>query len=380
MVILNKQEGCDMKTKCHIIALLIILALILCACADGTASSTWQEQYDLGVRYLSEGNYREAVIVFTTAIQIDPRQADAYLLLADAYLAVGDTEAAMAALQQGFDNTGDERLLKRLEESGNSASEAASEATGRDPVSSPKSKLQLLFDQAKGSELLAPESLSLFGHGILSMDFDTYQSILSANGFFYFDTEVMRPDSGDMTSYRFKSSDAILPWMSWMEFPSEGEPPYVIWGYHAPLDWEDNPLLPSIAADIRPRDSVETVFAKWGLHNAKELAAAVNEMGAQSFSSFDEVSDSVPQLEVWWPDQWSIYISSLGDGTWKDGSHCLGDIGFAFQLKPRLNNGNTWKIQFHFTSNCQADSQVKYDPAEFEGYYLTDIQIAFQSE
>lgn len=30
---------------------------------------TWQEQYDLGLRYLSEGNYEEAIIAFTAAIE-----------------------------------------------------------------------------------------------------------------------------------------------------------------------------------------------------------------------------------------------------------------------------------------------------------------------
>lgn len=41
-----------------ITALLTALALVLglCACTQ-SATATWQEQYDLGVRYLSEGNY-----------------------------------------------------------------------------------------------------------------------------------------------------------------------------------------------------------------------------------------------------------------------------------------------------------------------------------
>ena len=82
-----------------IAALFTALALILglCTCSR-SAAATWQEQYDLGIRYLSEGNYREAIIVFNAAIEIDPKQADAYIGLADAYVAQGDTELARQVL------------------------------------------------------------------------------------------------------------------------------------------------------------------------------------------------------------------------------------------------------------------------------------------
>lgn len=60
--------------------------LALCACGqgiNGQASSkdqlTWQEQYDLGVRYLEDGDYEEAIIAFTAAIEIDPKRAEAYI-------------------------------------------------------------------------------------------------------------------------------------------------------------------------------------------------------------------------------------------------------------------------------------------------------------
>ena len=35
-----------------------------------------QTQYALSVRFLSEGNYQEAVLAFTAAIEIDPKQPD----------------------------------------------------------------------------------------------------------------------------------------------------------------------------------------------------------------------------------------------------------------------------------------------------------------
>ena len=53
-------------------ALLAVL-LLLTACGQ-TAEAAWQEQYDLGMKYLSEGNYEEAIIAFTAAIEIDPKR------------------------------------------------------------------------------------------------------------------------------------------------------------------------------------------------------------------------------------------------------------------------------------------------------------------
>jgi tetratricopeptide (TPR) repeat protein len=135
-----------------------LMLFTLCACG-GKAQATYQEQYDLGVKYLSEGNYEQAVIAFTAAIQIDPKQAPAYtgrgdayvqlaasdaetagekyenavtdyqqsikldggnaevyLKLAEIYITLGDTDSAEEILQQGYDATGDESLQARLEE------------------------------------------------------------------------------------------------------------------------------------------------------------------------------------------------------------------------------------------------------------------------
>lgn len=60
-------------------------------------SATWQNQYDLGIRYLSEGNYEDAIAAFTAAIEIDATQALAYVGRGDAYARSGDSEENLAA-------------------------------------------------------------------------------------------------------------------------------------------------------------------------------------------------------------------------------------------------------------------------------------------
>lgn len=76
----------------------LLLVLVLCACGSG--GSQWQEQYDLGIRYLNEGNYEEAVIAFTAAIEIDPKRVEAYVGAAQAYTAMGKRQQATEILDR----------------------------------------------------------------------------------------------------------------------------------------------------------------------------------------------------------------------------------------------------------------------------------------
>ena len=105
---------------------LFLAAALLCLAGCGAKQETlsWQEQYDLGVRYLSEGKYEEAVLAFEAAIKIDPRRPEAYASLADAYLAAGDEVAAKDALDRGFAATGDEGLQNHLEGTGSAGEDA----------------------------------------------------------------------------------------------------------------------------------------------------------------------------------------------------------------------------------------------------------------
>ena len=110
------------------VLLALTLSLTLVACGG---KGSWQEQYDLGVRYLSEGNYEEAVIAFTAAIEIDPKRAEAYLGLADAYIGTGDLDAARRALEDGLAATNDADIQARLD----NLSAEAGNLTGQPPFS-----------------------------------------------------------------------------------------------------------------------------------------------------------------------------------------------------------------------------------------------------
>lgn len=100
---------------CILLAALLLLSLAACQKAPEAADPAdeapgWQAKYDLGVRYLSEGNYEEAILAFTAAIEIDPKRPEAYKQLAEVYYALGEDEKAENILRQGYEETGDNSL------------------------------------------------------------------------------------------------------------------------------------------------------------------------------------------------------------------------------------------------------------------------------
>ena len=93
-----------MKRK-RILSVILAAALVLglFGCSGATKPPTWQEQYDLGLRYLSEGNYEEAIIAFTAAIEIDPKQALAYVGRGDAYGQLESTKENLTAMAEDYE-------------------------------------------------------------------------------------------------------------------------------------------------------------------------------------------------------------------------------------------------------------------------------------
>lgn len=156
--------------------LTVVLVLGLCSCGQ-SPEAQWQEQYDLGVRYLSEGNYEEAIIAFTAAIEIDPKQPDAYLKTAEAYVAIGDIDSAIAALEQGYRQTQDEQIAEQLEMLQNS---------------------RVDYSEYFSEDMISKEEITIGGVPFYNLDLSEVQTLLSTT------------DSGDSSLSEIKDIDGNI--------------------------------------------------------------------------------------------------------------------------------------------------------------------------
>ena len=83
---------------------------------DGFDFSGVRNTLQLADRYLSEQNYEQAIIEFEKVLKVEPMNVDAYLGLAEAYMALGETDKAVEILEEGIEKTGSDKLRGKLEE------------------------------------------------------------------------------------------------------------------------------------------------------------------------------------------------------------------------------------------------------------------------
>ncbi len=109
------------KDKKRIIIVASILAFCICAVIIAimllnTGGSSVAEQLALGDRYLDEMDYEQALATYLAVIETEPKNAEAYLGAAEAYIGMDDTESAIAILETGYGETSDERIKEMLDE------------------------------------------------------------------------------------------------------------------------------------------------------------------------------------------------------------------------------------------------------------------------
>lgn len=182
----------------------IFIVIILAFSACGKNTQTWQELYDLGEKYLLEENYEEAIVAFTSAIELDPKQAvvyvgrgdayaahqeqenhlelaladysqaleldnsipEAYLSMADVYIQQENYDEALEILKKGEENTNAER---KIDEYKNQIEQQ---------------QLDLLLKNANEVvPKLNTEEITFFGNPINTLTIEAAEVLLNNNGF-----------------------------------------------------------------------------------------------------------------------------------------------------------------------------------------------------
>ena len=87
--------------KIKIIVILALVGILLIGCKSKEARV--QEQLDLGSKYMAELDYEGAIVALNKAIKIDPKNVDAYKMLAEVYEKSGRLDDARATLEKVLD-------------------------------------------------------------------------------------------------------------------------------------------------------------------------------------------------------------------------------------------------------------------------------------
>lgn len=106
------------------IILMVVISIevvIIAACAiflvyAGSDPAKVRRQSEMAQRCLLEEEYEQAIAVFQTIIEIDPRNAEAYLGLAEAYRETDDWERMIQTLEIGFEKTDSVDIQKLLDQ------------------------------------------------------------------------------------------------------------------------------------------------------------------------------------------------------------------------------------------------------------------------
>ena len=112
-----------MKKGKKILIFIVSIMVILLITVNGffvyylnSPSMKAKEQLELAQNYLLDLEYEQAVAAFDLVIELDPKNTDAYLGLAEAYLQLGKPEKALKTLQRGYDETEDEIFWDMIKE------------------------------------------------------------------------------------------------------------------------------------------------------------------------------------------------------------------------------------------------------------------------
>ena len=87
--------------RIKIIFILALVGILLVGCKSKEARV--QEQLDLGSKYMAELDYESAIVALNKAIKIDPKNVDAYKMLAEVYEKSGQLDDARTILEKALE-------------------------------------------------------------------------------------------------------------------------------------------------------------------------------------------------------------------------------------------------------------------------------------
>ena len=183
-----------------VLFLAIVCGFVAVMAIGGRREGNAQEQLSLGERYLAEMDYENAVAAFELAIELEPRNIDAYIGLARAYEGLGNMDLALEALE-----TAREKIQELVRE-GEALPDSAAEVY---------LMLVRMYEEAGNYEearLLLEEALSVTDSAELQEIWEAYMPEVEfslAAGEYEEGTELRLTTNGQAVYYTLDGSDPM---------------------------------------------------------------------------------------------------------------------------------------------------------------------------
>lgn len=319
-----------------VIGVIVTLFVLLTTGKD----NSYTEHLKLAEQYIDDLQYEQAIAELRAAIDIEPDRAEAYIRLADVYMEMGDTDSAIAVLEEGYRITGDEEIseilemLKNRNEQAEDYSDGVTESEYEDVGMPYKSELDRLIAEGDTGDMLAWDEVTFFGSMIPGLNLDSATALLQGNGFQIYNEDV---SSKIFTSNTYDTRISVLQ-------NTDAETVSLINIDH--YKFYDGPAMTTEIRGITMRDSVETVFNKLGFDNASEINVYLQEAFSKEYGSFEEIE--IPNVNYYCAEKDLIIIfqwKSLGTSDGK----CRLDKEFVIEFNYWFEGGGT--VWFDFDEN-----------------------------
>lgn len=138
----------------------------------------YERQIALGERYLDELNYEQAIAAYLAAIEIDPKNPEAYKALADIYIDMGDLASAEAILKKGIEETESSRLehllaeIEELKKDTTIANEMVMTTNTEKETASSSSMIENFQPEIDDEEMCADEEIEIKRDGSIRREGD----------------------------------------------------------------------------------------------------------------------------------------------------------------------------------------------------------------
>ncbi len=182
----NKKTLITITTIAIIVVAIAVIASLI---VYNSPSQKVKRQLSLGQKYLEELDYDNAIQAYRTAIAIDPMSEDAYIGIANAYIAQGDDEGALAILKEGIEAMGESEHLMSLKEEvegrlhmGDNPQETGKITANKNKEDTQKNETSDLYD-VWTHDLFDIWRYDLFGKDINDWTAKEFGAYLESNGY-----------------------------------------------------------------------------------------------------------------------------------------------------------------------------------------------------